>query len=281
MKSVTLPLQLPLATSLLLASLSLSHAPSAHAQDAGLASASMMTCNLKGSVRVTVAGGTPTTYNLSCLNPTAQTASGSDDSALIGVHTQGVPGIGNLASINAPFGLSDWTNGINSTVLSGEAGATEIKLLQDAIQAENVAGSMSCTTITGNRQAVCDVAMTLGTLRIAGQRVQLPPNPIPVNTTVAVAGVNLQVQPTGLPMLQVPLSGELVLNQVKVTGAGTPALRIEHAPMAGHLQGKVNVLGIGAVELEVTLEDYDEGSWQSKNGTRYLDPVIREKEWNL
>lgn len=232
------------------------HAPLAAAQNTDLTSASVRTCNVKGVVRITVLGITTTTP-LACVNPTTQTAPGNDDSALADTTTLGIPAVANLATVSAPFGESDWTNTPQVTWLFGDAGASNISLAQGMVQTSDVAGYMSCDSTAGLSTFICEVAMTLGATTIGGFPVVLPPQPIPLNYTIPVIGLHLAVHPLGLPLLNIPVSGQLVLNKLTATSTGSSSLTVEHAPLSLILAGSVTVLGIGAIAAELELVDYD------------------------
>lgn len=236
--------------------------------------AQVATCNLKGTVTLTVAG-IPTHLPLACVNGTEQTTPGTDTSVVAGTTTLGIPAVANLASVSAPFGESIRTDSPNATVLTGDAGASDVSLLQGGVATSDVAGRLTCTVPTANSPTHCTAAMTIGTVAIGGLNIPIPAEPVPINTVIPISNLNVAVQVAGIGLVNVPLNGALTLNKVTVTGEGTLDARIEHAPISVSVSGSAHLLGVPLVSLDITLDDYTALQAQifdtHANPTLYLD----------
>ncbi|RPE75458.1 hypothetical protein [Vulcaniibacterium tengchongense] len=241
--------------------------PPAFAQSANVQSASTSTCNIKGRVTLTIAG-IRSEVPLTCVNPTGQSAPGSDASALASTTALGIPAIANLASVSAPFGESAWKNSPGTTMLIGDAGASDVALLQDGVSTADVAGRIDCVSTTGSAIVDCAAAMAIGALHIGGQEVDLPPEPIPINTVVPIANLDLAVALPLVGTIAVPINGAVTLNRVEVTGQDSNNPRIEHAPISVSASGSVDVLGVGLVGVDIRLDDYTDMkiTWRSDAG---------------
>jgi hypothetical protein len=163
--------------------------------------------------------------------------------------------VDSIAVVEAPEGGSAVQPTFLGVTYSSAAEASKIALLLDGIDIEDVAGRASCETAAGNPVATCTLGMAVGGIRIAGQPIEIPPEPIPMNATVPI-NLDVAVNALGLT-LAVPVTGNLTLNDVKVTGENTSPLIFEHAPVALQASGKVSVLGLGIVGLEVDIKDYE------------------------
>lgn len=234
------------------------YAPQAFSQDAIIS-----TCNIQGSVKVTV-GSVTKSYQLACVNPTAQDATGQDDSELVGTTQLGVPAVANIAEVSAPFAASERLESPDSILFGAYAGASGVGMVQGGVMATDVAGWTSCAIPTQYADLHCDVAMTIGTLVVGGQVVPVPSGPIPINTQIPIVNLGLAVNLAGfgglpgLGVVNVPLQGTLTLNNLAITEVGTNALRIEHAPIALEAAGGLFV-GAIAVAVEIKVEDYEDG----------------------
>jgi hypothetical protein len=238
--------------------------PIAFAQNADLTSASVNTCNVKGSVSITVLGVT-TTLPITCINPSQETAAGNDEDSTTGNVNVGVPGVVNVADLAAPYGESNYVNGPNETSLVGATTVDDASLVQDVIAASGVRGLLICESTTGEDSLRCSAGTEIAQLLVNGQAVVLPPSPIPLNYPVAVAGGAVQITVPGLGLLvSVPVSGSLTLNEVITHGAGTQQLTVEHAPLHARLDGQVTVAGIGIIKLTIDAVDYSsfDYSWE-------------------
>jgi hypothetical protein len=142
-----------------------------------------------------------------------------------------------------------------TTDLDGDVEATTLRIAQGGIQISGLTGHLTCQSESDGDLVSCAAETTVGTITVAGRSVALPAQPLPVNHPIAIAGLQLGVSVLGL-QLAIPVTGQLVLNQVKVvkTVATDSELAFEHAPLALTLRGSVHLLGLGliAVELEVT-----------------------------
>lgn len=254
-------------------SLSLGYAPSIAAQNADLgAGTKVRTCNIKGTVRLTIAGITTNTP-LTCVNATTQASEGVDDKELANTTTLGVPLVANVAAVEAPYGVSHWANAPSLTTLSGMAGAAGMQVAQDGIQSNDVAGRMDCSSTQGSAQVSCTVGMAIGSLNIGGQPVAIPPDPVPINTSLPVVGLDLEVNVLGMPLIHVPLSGAVVLNQVKTRIVpGSRSVIVEHSPVSVALSGQVQLSGLGLLEIHISVDDYNEDEIASVGGNNELPP---------
>lgn len=226
----------------------------ARAQSTNLDTANVSTCNVKGTVTVTVLGA-PAVLPVICLNETQQTAPGVDESAVIGTQTIGIPMIANIASVNAPYGTSKWQNAINATALTGGAQLEDIGLVQNGVTADGVAGYFACASGSSTNEVHCAAGTEIATLMVAGQPVTLPQAPIPVNYQIPIADLNVQVNVLGIGLLSVPLNGALTLNKVTTSGLGTSTVLVDHAALSLTLSGGVNTL-LGPVTVAINLDDF-------------------------
>lgn len=242
--------------------------PQALSQSSDIESATVGTCNLKGSVSVTVLGVTTTTP-LACLNETTQDAPGEDSDSITGDVNVSVPGVVDVANVTAPNGVASYLVEPDTTLLSGLAEVKDIDLAQDTVAANSVQGDMSCEQSTGDNFIECQGEVSIASLDINGLPASVP-SPTPYNYTIPVSS-SLQVSVLGLLPVSVPVSGDLKLNEVVVSGA-TPqvsgpsvlipmqqpgeSLTVEHNAMHLSLDGSVQLLGIGLVEVEVDIIDY-------------------------
>lgn len=215
---------------------------------------------------VTVLGVTTTTP-LACLNETTQDAPGEDSDSITGDVNVSVPGVVDVANVSAPNGVASYLVEPDTTLLSGLAEAENIDLAQDAVAANSVQGDISCEQSTGDNFIECQGEVSIASLGVNGLPASVP-SPTPYNYTIPVSS-SLQVSVLGLLPVSVPVSGDLKLNEVVVSGA-TPqvsgpsvlipaqpgeTLTVEHNAMHLNLSGSVQLLGIGLVEVEVDVID--------------------------
>lgn len=243
--------------------------PIASAQNADLTSASVNTCNVKGSVSITVLGVT-TTQPITCINPSQKTAPGNDEDSTTGNVNVGVPSVVNVADLAAPYGESNYVNGPNETLLVGATTADDARLVQEIISASGVRGLLSCESATGEGSVRCSAGTEIAQLLINGQAVTLPPSPIPLNYPVAIVGGAVQITVPGLGPISVPVSGSLTLNEVITHGAGTQQLTFEHAPLHARLKGQVEVAGMGIIGLTVDVVDYSDLKMRINSNINYV-----------
>lgn len=236
----------------------MSYLPQAAAQSSDLKAGVASSCNIKGTLTLTVLG-IASTRVLTCLNPTEQShRAGGDDSSITGDLIAGVPGLVNLASVKAPYGQSDYSILPGTTVLTVHAGADEISLIQNQIQSSGVDGSTECVASTGDNIVHCAVDMTLANLTVNGQPVQIPASPIPFNSRIAIADLHIQVEVLGIGLVDIPLSGYMYLNRIRIQSDSSSQMQLKHSPLSVELQGHVSVLGIGLVDARISLDDYGE-----------------------
>lgn len=247
-----------------------SYSPYTKAQDSDLKSALMETCNVRGSVTITVLD-IPVTTPLICANQSKESAPGDDVSDLAGTSIVDVPGIANLATIQAPSGESLWVDSTSTTTLFGDASASELNLLQGNIQVADVDGWALCNSSTGSAETVCGLGMKLGSLLVNGQPVAIPSQPIPFNYGVAISGIVIQVNVLGV-IYRVPLSGSLVLNKVTLANNDTTSPDLAYAPVSLSLSGAVDGPGGSKLGVDLQLDDYAEAnliSWTQDNNMIY------------
>lgn len=224
----------------------------AFAQDTSITSVTVGTCNLSGSVKVTVLG-VVTTAALPCVNPTGVNAPGMDQDELAGTTTLGVPAVANVATVSAPKGESAYGNlAIGTTTLLGYETLDYASAMQGQIVTGGMAGGIVCDSSGGT--ITCGAATGVASLQVGGQTVVLPSDPIPLNYTIPIANLSLAVNVLGVGLLNIPVSGNIVLNKVSVTGTSTHPL-IHHALFQASLAGSVSVLGLGLVSVEATVVD--------------------------
>lgn len=241
--------------------------PLAFSQSSDIESAMVGTCNLKGSVSVTVLGITTTTP-LACLNETTQDVPGEDGDSITGDINVSAPGVSDVANVSAPNGVASYLVEPNTTLLHGLAEVKDIDLVQDTVAANSVQGDISCEQSTGDNFIECQGEVSIASLDVNGLPASVP-SPISYNYTIPISS-SLQVSVLGLLPVPVPVSGGLKLNEVVVSGA-TPqisgpsvlipiqpgeSLTVEHNAMHLSLAGSVNLLGIGLVEVEVDVIDH-------------------------
>jgi len=233
--------------------------PAVVAQNADLTSASVNTCNVKGSVSITVLG-VVTTVPVTCINPSQETSPGNDEESVTGNVIADVPGVVRVADLAAPYGESNYVNAPNKTWLAGGTNVEDASLVQGMVAASGVRGLVICESNTGDSTLHCSAYTEIAQLSVNGQAVTLPPAPIPLNHTLAVTGGAVQITVLGIPV-SVPVSGSLTLSEVTSSGVGTPNLTIEHAPLHVRVNGSVNVAGIGVVGLAVDVMDWSTANW--------------------
>lgn len=237
------------------------------AQPVDFDSASMRTCNVLGSVSVTVLGITTTTP-IGCLNEAEQTTPGEDSSSITGDIDVSAPGFANMANLSAPNGIASYSIDSDTTVLTGLAAVENIDIAQDMVSASTAQGEMSCEYISGNDFLECQGDVSIDSLHLNDNPVSLP-DPIPYGYTIPASG-NLQVSVLGLLPVSVPVSGNLKLNEIVVTGA-TPEIsgsivkipispgndtQVEQNSLRLSVSGSINILGIGLINIEMDIIDY-------------------------
>lgn len=225
----------------------------ASAQSADVASAEAETCNIDGNVSVTLLGIT-TSYPLPCVNETDQPSPGTDTASLVGTQAINVPVLSNVASVTAPVGESRYRNITNATVLFTQTGAEDVGLAQGVIGVDGVTSQLHCSTVTDSETVRCLTYFSIGDLQVNGQSVQLPPGGVPMGYTVPVTGASLSLTLGGIPVVVTGMSGNVVLNDVNFIPA-EHALTIEQIPVSVDLTGSVSLLGVGLVQVHVTVRD--------------------------
>ncbi|WP_035051699.1 hypothetical protein [Andreprevotia chitinilytica] len=242
------------ASSLLILGGGLMCAQFAAATDTDIVSADVKTCNIKGSVTITIAG---VNYldDLGCANPTDEPAPGENKNSAVNTTTVGVTALSNVAGVTAPFGDAKYDNSVaNKTILTGTAGESGLSLVQGLVQSTDVAGQVTCTAVSGSSTLNCTAATTLGTTTVNGSPISIPAQPIPLNYTIALTGLNVGINLAGIPVT-VPVSGSLILNELVVTGLNTHNVTIAHNPVHLILSGSANALGSGLVGVSINVID--------------------------
>lgn len=244
------PLSAALASLLLLAAGS----SAALAQNADLNSGSVGTCNIKGTVSVTLLGKTHS-YPLPCINKTQLSARGVDEKALVEPFKLDVPVLGDVIHLKLAEGRSDFTPAFNASIRRGLTQAAEFDALQGLIAVNALQGGLICEDSRDTKRVQCEAFTSVGAMLLNGQPVSLPPE-IPLNHVVPITKSPVEIT---LPLLgtviSVPLSGAIVLNEVVVTGDGTPQLAVEHHPIHATLSGSLRTLGAGLVTVNVDITD--------------------------
>lgn len=266
--SNALPLSAVLTTLLLAAGSS-----PAFAENPDLDTGSVSTCNVKGTVTVTLLGNT-VAYPLTCVNETKRSERGIDEKSIIKDVDLSLPVLEDAVNLRLVQGESEYTTAPFTTTRRGRTEGAAFDALQGLIAMDAVAGGLECTDSSVTRQVDCKAFTTVGAMLLNGKPVDLPTN-IPLNFTLPLVNGPVDIQ---LPLLgrvvSVPLNGKVVLNEVVVSGDGTEPT-IEHNPVHASLSGTVDVLGAGLVKVNVDIIDHT--TWTSKYGTPYnVTPVVMD-----
>ena len=226
--------------------------PQAYAATAAAAgSPSVTACAITGTVTVTIAGiGAP--VPIGCLNQATQSSPGTTDQAVANISVPGTAGIGNLGNIESPDSLAQYTSTADGVTLSGSTKAASVQLVQSLISAQNIGERLTCAL---NGQ--CQSSTTIGSFTVGGQAQTLP-TPIPVNYSLPVQ-LNITLNLAGVGAITVPLSGVVVLNELKTTGTGSTT-EVQHAAIHVTLGGGLNVnlplVGLQLINVSIDLVDY-------------------------
>ena len=231
------------------------------AQNSGIRTAAVATCNIRGSVALTVRGVT-TVSPLTCANPTQRTAPGNDAKASTDTTSVGTSAMANLANVSGAYGRSLWevhpqdVRATRLTVLMGRAQASSMRFLQDGIEVNDAAGWSRCSSLSGNSKLSCIFGTTLDSLVINGRAWPLP-SPVPLNYPVALRNVPLRIEVLGRTV-DMLMSGQVTLNKVSISGQSSPELRIVHAPIAVDVAGAATVSEVGTVQVRLNVENASE-----------------------
>lgn len=247
-------------------------APAAWAQNADIVSGSIATCNVKGNVAVTLPLLGTFDYPLPCVNRTERTAAGIDDRSVTGDVDLSVTPMLDVAHLKAPHGRAGYTQAPRSSSREGLTEVEEFDAVQGLLAANGVRGALRCSCSSETRRVECRASTRIAALLINGQPVSLPEN-VPLNHTLPIVGGSVRVK---LPLLghvvDVPVQGSAVLNEVVVTGSGTTQGTVEHNPVRLTLAGGVNVAGVGLVGVKIDVIDHS--TWETTYSAAY--PVAVE-----
>jgi len=236
---------------------------SAQAESPGVLSANVLTCNVAGTVELTILGLTKI-MKLPCLNQTEKNSLGASESNAADANI-GVPGVLNLAAVEAPNSLSGYLTTSNSTMLNGGARASSVQLAQGLVKATAVGGAARCTITAGSKTITCEGETALETLTVNGQQIPLPPQPMPIGYPLAKVQGKLTVSVLNIPV-KIPVSGVLKGNDFVVSGLNSEKISIQHAPLKLQLEGDIK-LGLSLVKVKVNIVDVSDVEFESDEET--------------
>ncbi|MEV0323094.1 ubiquitin family protein [Streptomyces sp. NPDC050658] len=176
-------------------------------------------CALSGTVTVSTPSGKRTT-KIDCEVEAEQNSLGDAD------RTQGTvsagkplhPRVAQLQDIGGYVSNNKVEAAPKRRLGSSISTVQDVRLLGDLIRAEGLTGALACTAEEATRTAKCDGITQLGALYVSGSPVSLPSGPTSQSWRTAVTS---SVPVTlGTKVVQVPVNGQLAVNEIAVTGQG-------------------------------------------------------------